>query len=78
MELVKLPALLERSQLEQWHPELQDWLPVLAPLDLQPGSLLLLRLRHSRAPLRSDTVSGLVSELFGTTSVPRSGMHVLP
>jgi hypothetical protein len=57
--------LLAGLQLERWHPRSRVWLPVSSQLDLLPGSVSLLRVRPSLGPLLSDTVSGLVFELFG-------------
>lgn len=64
--------------LERWDAQRQEWAPEWRGLDLLPDSVLLLRLRVSRGPLRSDTVLGLVCELFGSGSSPRNGQHGLP
>lgn len=58
--------------LEAWHPRSQSWRAVSPPLDLQLGSVLLLRVRRSWEPLQSDTASGLVSAIFGNGCSLRS------
>lgn len=66
-------ALLAGSQLEVWDRGSLAWRavsglsrPSSVELELQPGSVLVLRLRVSRAPLPSDSLSGLVSDICGS------------
>lgn len=73
-----VPYLRSVVVLEQWDARRLAWAPVSPDLALPQDSVLLLRLRVSRGPLHSDTVSGLVSELFGSAYSPRNGQHGLP
>lgn len=66
------------SRLEVWHPALLRWVASLPEQVLLPDSVLVLRLRLSSGPLVSDTPSGLVCELFGSTSRLLSAMHGPP
>jgi len=67
---------LRLEQLEQWSAVLQRWVPLSGELELPPDSVLALRLRRSRGPLPSDSLSGLVCELSGVGFSRASGPTV--